>query len=328
MAALKRLSKALVCSGLLASSALAEDGLMDLALDRLQGVNSGEIDRKLEGGRDRNCPDRRKELARAVGRSLASDRMPDRGSYQRQREIAEASSGQECVLQRKAYQQQDDSLWAELGPEARADRIYKHARRTFSRLKAIKGWNVSSGSPFRDTHNPDFLDPLLGPELVACVMYQESKGPAEHSPHAVNYTFCSANGEGKFRSSAHGLGQVTFTTFARLSSLQVKPGEAPENLLPIKTVKGYDDEDIDRIFQAMNDDVPLQMEVVFRILNYKIKFARAHNEDPLLRAAIISYDQEDRSEYVRNVEERCMPCMKGLGRKKRPYSCVLKMDAE
>lgn len=161
MATLGVFSKTLICTSLLAASGMArsargEDAILDLALDRLQGANSGEIDRKLGADAKGGCPDQRKNPVPVAGRSLASDRLPDRGSYVHQRELAESSSGRECVLRRKAYQQQEGALWAELSPEDRADRIFKHARRTFARLRAIKGSNTSSGSPFRDTHNPDF----------------------------------------------------------------------------------------------------------------------------------------------------------------------------
>jgi hypothetical protein len=253
-------------------------------------------------------------------------------TYDTLRSLTEGLSGRECLQVLRWELNRPGRLWSELGMVERADRIRAHAVRTFRKLVAIQKATRNlkgSGDAQKDIYNPDYLDPILSPELVTCVALQETKGFADLSPHAVNYTFCLANGAGKYSSSASGLGQMTWTTMSGVSAVMVRPNEAPAELLPIKTVPRHEGKSIDELFAAMNDDVPLQMEVIYRVMNYKLKFARfkypdlSGRPDGLIRAGVASYDRDDQSDYLKNVVQSCMPCM--AKRRKGTILCLDQM---
>ena len=251
---------------------------------------------------------------------LVDDHLaPAEATYDYLRSITEDLSGSECRQVVRWELNRPGRLWADLGVVERADRIRAHAKRTFRLLQGIqkKTKNLrSSGDLRRDIYNPDYLDPVLSPELVTCLAFQETKGAADLSPHAVNYTFCLPAGRGKYASSASGLGQVTWSAMSGVSAVVVRPEEAPARLLPIKTVPRYEGRSVEELFALMNDDVPLQMEVIYRVLNYKLKFARF--KDPglgqrspasVIEAGVASYDRDDQSDYLKNVVHACLPCL-------------------
>jgi hypothetical protein len=253
-------------------------------------------------------------------------------TYDLLRALTEGLSGRECLQVLRWEFNRPGRLWSDLSMVERADRIRAHAARTYRKLVAIQRATRNlkgSGDPHKDIYNPDYLDPILSPELVTCVALQETKGFADLSPHAVNYTFCLANGSGKYSSSASGLGQVTWTTMSGVSAVMVRPNEAPAELLPIKTVPRHEGRSVDELFSAMNDDVPLQMEVIFRVMNYKLKFARfkypglSGLPDGLISAGVASYDRDDQSDYLKNVVQACMPCM--AKRRKGTILCLDRM---
>ncbi|MEN9722498.1 MAG: hypothetical protein RJB38_484, partial [Pseudomonadota bacterium] len=246
------------------------------------------------------------------GRELSRDFLSvERDTYNYLRRLTDGLSGRECLQVLHWELNRPGMLWSELTEAERADRIYAHAKRTFRLLKEIQkqtGNLKSLGSLQRDIYNADYLDPVLSPELITCIALQETKGFSSLSPHAVNYTFCQSPGRGKYASSASGLGQVTWTTMSGVSAVQVRPDEAPVELLPIKTVPRHEGKPADQLFEAMNDDVPLQMEIVYRIMNYKLKFARfkspelgANRGPALVSAGVASYDRDNESAYLKNV---------------------------
>jgi len=262
---------------------------------------------------------------------LVEDHLPSaEPTYDSLRSLTEGLSGRECLQVLRWELNRPGRLWSELSLVERADRIRAHAVRTYRKLVSIQKTTrnqKSSGDAQKDIYNPDYLDPILSPELVTCVALQETKGFADLSPHAVNYTFCLQNGAGKYSSSASGLGQMTWTTMSGVSAVMVRPNEAPAELLPIKTVPRHEGKSVDELFSAMNDDVPLQMEVIYRVMNYKLKFARfkypelSGRPDGLIRAGVASYDRDDQSDSLKNVVQACMPCMA-----KRRKGAILCLD--
>ncbi len=265
--------------------------------------------------------------------SLVEDRLQDtEGTYDSLRSLTEGLSGRECLQVLRWELNRPGRLWSDLSLVERADRIRAHAIRTYRQLVSIQKATrnlKSSGDARRDIYNPDYLDPILSPELVTCVALQETKGFADLSPHAVNYTFCLSPGSGKYASSASGLGQMTWTTMSGVSAVLVRPNEAPAELLPIKTVPRHEGRPVEELFSLMNDDVPLQMEVIYRVMNYKLKFARfkypelSATHDGLLRAGVASYDRDDQSSYLKNVVQACLPCM--ARRRKGAILCLDEM---
>ncbi len=266
-----------------------------------------------------------------ASQALVEDRLQaSEGTYEFLRSLTEGLSGRECLQVLRWELNRPGRLWSDLSLVERADRIRAHALRTYRKLVSIQRSTKnmkSSGDPRKDIYNPDYLDPILSPELVTCVALQETKGFADLSPHAVNYTFCLPSGSGKYSSSASGLGQMTWTTMSGVSAVLVRPNEAPAELLPIKTVPRHEGKPVEELFSVMNDDVPLQMEVIYRVMNYKLKFARfkypelSGSVDGLVRAGVASYDRDDQSDYLKNVVQACMPCMA-----KRRKGAILCLD--
>ncbi len=261
--------------------------------------------------------------------NLASDRRLGRGTYKTLRDSVKNLSGKECHAKlNELYKAElgvppQKALWAEFTEKQRAERVYAHARRTGELLASSKAG----------------LSGVVTPELVACIAFQETRGNL--TPHRVNYTFCAPEGRGKYLSSAHGLGQMTRSTLK---------GMWEEGKLRLSTVQGYEKSSANEVFEALNDDVPLQMEILYRTLSEKARIANndlkndlasarpkeaqtesaqvqaSQADTSLLSETIFRYDTDRADSYVTHVREICLPCMKALAQtKETPSDCLEKM---
>jgi hypothetical protein len=234
---------------------------------------------------------------------LADDRRPGRGTFKVLKSAVADLSGKACfkklseLYRARLGKPPQDPLWAELSEEKRAERILAHARRT--------GGLLASGKAR--------LYDIVTPELAACIAFQETRGNL--TPHRANYTFCNPEGKGKYLSTAHGLGQMTRTTLR---------GMWDEGKLELTTVQGYENSSSSEVFEALNDDVPLQMEVLFRTLHEKARIAKASpTSGQLLEDAVFRYDTDHAEQYVWNVAGICLPCLKEG--KSTPFQCLQQM---
>jgi hypothetical protein len=275
------------------------------ALDNINGIGGGIGKGRL------SCADESDDRAevRVTGAAqseedlLAADRRPGRGTFRVLKSAVKEMSGKSCFAElSRLYGSRignppQEPLWAELREPERAERILAHARRTDRLLRAGKAAVRSE----------------ITPELAACVAFQETRG--NMTPHRANYTFCNPEGKGKYLSTAHGLGQMTRTTLREMRQ---------SGKLALTTVKGYENLTSDELFEALNDDVPLQMEVLFRTLEEKARIAaRSPSSGNLTEDLVFRYDTDRADQYIPNVVRICAPCLKAGG--KAPHECLKAM---
>lgn len=191
----------------------------------------------------------------------------------------------------KAYQEtRPASIWDELPIEERAKEIYRHSEHVMHKISREDG---TSGSNYQD---PKQISPGLSPSVGACISFIETRGSL--NPHAMNYTFCQArNTRGGPISTAHGLGQQTWTTFKNLRN---------QGLLPLTVAEQYNGLGNREAFHRMNGDVTMQMEVLLRYMNYEVK------RNGSLIKGVAAYDQDHQSNYLR-LFRSCMNCMEQKG---------------
>lgn len=200
------------------------------------------------------------------------------------------------------------AIWADLSIEQRADRIRKHAQIS---LRRIKETSASVGSTSQS--NPHTLSPLLDANIAVCISFIETRGTL--NPQSMNYTMCRERGDNW--STASGLGQMTRRTFRGL----YKQGK-----LPITTTSDYEGKNVDDLFYSITDDVTLQMEVLYRLMNDELKRASrsgGSRNDVLLRA-VTSYDRDNQSRYVK-MFDKCHRCMSQTSNDQDPMHCYREM---
>ncbi len=166
-------------------------------------------------------------------------------------------------------------------------------------------------SLFRErVRDPSSIHPQLDPSLAICIIKRETAS-TNFDPHSMNYSFCEFNGRnGRPRSTAHGLGQFTQTTFLSLRD---------SGQLPLSSVESSNSRIRNRtIFREMSTDPDMQIESIFLYINYLLKAnagARIrHMHDQVYsdemedwEKAVIAYDQDRASDYIRGVHA-CRRC--------------------
>lgn len=198
--------------------------------------------------------------------------------------------------------------YGKLSLHQRANQIHADANRVLNDMvrgggAKNKSIGTSKSSRYKNWNNGAYIDPVVTPEVAACISYQETKGNL--NPYAVNYTLCNS----KMTSTAHGLGQMTRSTLTNMRNN--KDG----NLLPLNTAhsKKYAGKSSRDMHSSMSGDVNMQLEVLMRLVSSNAKFIRWKNsgltEREVLRRAIINYDRDAQSAYMKNVFDRCLPCL-------------------
>ena len=201
------------------------------------------------------------------------------------------------------------AIWGELSLEQRADRIKKHSEISLRRIKETSDSTADSSK----RSSPHHLSRLLDSSIASCISFIETRGTL--NPQSMNYTMCQERG--KSWSTASGLGQMTRTTFRSL----YKQGN-----LPITTTSDYEGKNSDQIFYSITDDVALQMEVLFRLMNDNLKRAERSggSDEAILLRAVAAYDQDNQSKYVKMFKS-CHRCMNNLQGNQDPMHCYREM---
>ncbi len=246
---------------------------------------------------------------------LAEGKRLNAGTWHRLNTLTRSAydRGGESFCQRRLNNAYDDvpggAIWGGLSLEQRADRIRRHADIS---LRRIKETSETVGATRRS--DPHKLSPLLDSNIAVCISFIETRGTL--NPQSMNYTMCRERGSRW--STASGLGQMTRTTFRNL----YKQGK-----LPITTTSDYEGKNMDELFYSITDDVSLQMEVLYRLMNDELKRAErsgGSRNDILLRA-VTSYDRDNQSKYVR-MFDRCHRCMSQMSSAQDPMHCYREMQ--
>lgn len=234
--------------------------------------------------------------------NLSDDRIFFKNYYRKLEKIARESwkttkSLETCRSRLIEEYQSGPYLWSDLSKRKRMERIHKHSLRTFKLLKDQKVKRINR---------------YLKPHMMTCIAFIETKTTL--SPHTLNYSFCQRRNN----SSAQGLGGVTRRTFKDLRE---------RKRLPLTSVKGYENATDDEIFEAMNGDVPLQMEVGFRILSEKFNRSvkNGGTEFDIIARGASYYDTDNKSKYVKKFK-KCHQCFERAGLKDRPIQCFNEMN--
>ncbi len=160
--------------------------------------------------------------------------------------------------------------------------------------------NISKPQKKLSVLNAFHLHPKLTPHLARCVIMQETK--TTFDPHTLNYTYCQRRNF--MRSTAHGLGQTTLTTFKFLNRANLLPGLSKYIKHPL--LRGKDNIPSDLLFELLNEHPQMQIETIFRHLNYLLKIKKEGNGQVL--SAVVSYDLDNKSKYIAYVD-RCLKCL-------------------
>ena len=202
--------------------------------------------------------------------------------------------------------------------DQRANQIIRDARTVYADVIESSGEkNNKIKSSYLNTVNGHYIDPLVSPELISCIAYQETKGKL--NPYVVNYTLCYR----RMTSTAHGFGQMTLSTLegmmnypdGELIPLDTKYSTPYKNVNKKRNKKKY----IEFIHNKMSGDVGMQLEVIIRLLSYNMKFLRGQSknknlsEAEILQKSVAMYDRDNQSSYVKNVVENCLPCFERNG---------------
>lgn len=171
-------------------------------------------------------------------------------------------------------------------------------------------------SLFRERINdPQSIHPQFDASLAVCIIKRETASTS-FDPHSMNYSFCQQRGRsGRPRSTAHGLGQFTQTTFLSLRN---------SGLMPLSSVADSTNRSTNRVnFREMSTDPDMQIESIFRYINYLMKAPGSarirHIHDQVYNdsfqdweKAVISYDQDRASDYIKGVHT-CRSCIQRAG---------------
>lgn len=242
-------------------------------------------------------------------------------------------SRNKCLNRLRGYERErKDNIWPkDLSIVDRAQKIYELTTKSYNTLmsspKTKKKDKIKTS--FREVHDPHLIHPLLSPELMTCISFQETREKLD--PQLMNYSYCEKRWP--MESTAYGLGQVTRGLISDLKYIRPFKGKGPVNLVPIVTVDEVNGQEVTENIRAktlhslMSEDIDLQMEIMARAMNYKLKQYNlekkaGNNAEKTLLQAVLKYDADDQRKYKKNVIDRCMPCMKQvkLGLKK-PIDC-------
>lgn len=195
--------------------------------------------------------------------------------------------------------------WGDLSVRQRAEKVYETAKESFASFKAVTA-DSKVRSAYANSVNPEYRSPVITAEVAACIAYQETSGHL--NPFSQNYSYCD-NSKGMV-STAHGLGQMTRTTFRKMKS-HPEGDQMPYNTPHSAVLQGKNST---AAHAFISTSPHLQMEVVLRTLNFEAKHARWKNprasDSEILKMAITRYDHDNKSKYVKRVFEQCVPCMK------------------
>ncbi|GAB4409294.1 MAG: hypothetical protein OHK0056_11150 [Bacteriovoracaceae bacterium] len=231
---------------------------------------------------------------------------PSLSPYKKLMDIRDSIKGKKnCLYELKKQSEKllQETEWAGLSLTQRASKIFSMAKSVVSEVK--KNQTRPSGNLYKDLFNPNILHPLLTPELLSCISFQETRGLL--NPINMNYTFCK-NTKGLV-STAHGLNHVVKKT---LTWLKTHPA-GDQIPMTSKFSVPYSDLDPKDLHIASSSSPELQLEIMLRVMNFNIKHLNWKNKgklssDELLKSAIIAYDQDSKSNYISNVLNRCLPC--------------------
>ncbi len=212
-----------------------------------------------------------------------------------------------CESDRRKYEEEllDKTSWGHLSVDQRADKIYEVAKESFAAMKEVSSDRGGSNN-YANSVNANYISPIITPELVTCIAFQETSGSL--NPMMQNYTYCS-NTKG-MTSTAHGLGQMTRGTFKKMKN-HPDSDQLPYTTKYSQSLRGRS---VREAHQYLSTDPHLQLEVSLRLLNFEVKFAKWKNpnasNETLLKKAVTQYDHDNKSKYVKNVYDQCIPCMK------------------
>lgn len=250
------------------------------------------------------------------------NRAPHGSSYKSltdQRSSLRAGGYRSCMNKKEKIQAEflKKHPYGKLSISGRANQIHADAKTVLSGIKASSGSKDSKNkSRYKNFVNGHYIDPIVTPAVISCLAYQETKGNL--NPYAVNYTLCNK----KMASTAHGLGQITRSTMNGLS-------ENPDGeMLPLNSPfsSKYKGKSVREIHSSMSGDVDMQFEVLVRILSSNAKHTRWKNkslsESQILKRAVILYDRDSQSKYIKNVIDNCIPCFNKGGTGSSCYKTV------
>lgn len=273
------------------------------------------------------------QATRKPARETKQKERQDVGTYDLLMAKRDALKGRkDCLSQlRRLEEKLPNPLWQNLSLEQRADEVYNEAKKTYEKVLASKQTQMGKkmSTDFHERANPHYIHPTLSPELMSCIVFQETHGIIR--PQVYNYTYCEKNS--RPASTAHGLGMITGRTLRQLHSYKKTRSERI-NQVPITTIPGnpYDGKNPEFIHKAMADDIPLTMEVLLRTLNDNLKQQswslagrggfNQNSAADTLKHGVSLYDQDAKSSYLNGVLKRCLPCMQKVDSGKgSPIEC-------
>jgi len=180
---------------------------------------------------------------------------------------------------------------------------------------SAKDRNLNPSFFRENAQDPNTIHPQFDHSLAICIIKREVSS-TNFDPHSMNYSFCEMRGrQGRPRSTAHGLAQFTQTTFLSLREA---------GLMPLSAVGDERDSSTNRrYFREMSTNPDMQIETIFRYLNYLMKAPASsrirHMHDQVYNdsfqdweKAVIAYDQDRASAYIRGVHS-CRRCIEQAG---------------
>jgi len=225
-------------------------------------------------------------------------------------------------------------IWpSTLSLKERAAKVYSQSKKTYKAI--INNSNAKmkkqTKTSYNETHNPHVIHPILSPELMSCIAYQETHGKLD--PQVINYTYCEQRHP--IRSSAYGFPMLTRDAMSDLR--YYKPHDKVVNQLPITTVKSVNGVNVsgnlslDKMRNVMSDSLDVQFEFMARKLNYNLKHYNwsKKSKSDIQRTLLIGvgkYDGDDKENYLDSVLNKCLPCMNNIRKNGGdPISCHNKM---
>jgi len=249
---------------------------------------------------------------------------PSKSPYKKLMDIRNSVKGKKsCMneLKKKSEELLQNTDWAGLDLKQRAAKIYDLSKDVVSEVKKDKV--KASGNLNRDLFNPNVIHPLITPALLSCISYQETRGLL--NPINMNYTYCN-NTKGLV-STAHGLHHVVRSTLTWLKT-HVEGDQIP---MTTKYSTPFSDLSPKELHQASSSSAEVQLEIMLRVMNFNLKHMDWRNKgklngDDLLKKAIVAYDQDSQSQYISNVLNRCLPCLKNAKNSNEAPGCYEKLQ--
>ncbi len=261
---------------------------------------------------------------------LDQDSRPQQQTFKRLMEAVEASKNfKDCINETARIIVAPNSIWGRLGNYEKMNRIAAHADYAYDKVRQHPSTKIVAGA--ENYFKPGEISTALTPHAMACIAFQEVKGGyGQYSPHAINETYCSRKFRGGTISTAQSLNMSTKSTFVDAyhfwpddprQSMQLTTVSPLIKQMEKQALQKYDSAStktqraaaFQPLFEIMNDDVPMQMEVLLRTLNLKIKNAQTirNRKGPSVSAkqqdlyalidGICLYDQDSASAYMANV---------------------------